>query len=43
MEQIELKDFITSILVDVAAGIKNANAELIDPAKGQHEVFQSAA
>lgn len=39
MEEIELKDFIKSALVDIAAGIRGANAELENPDKHQFEVF----
>ncbi|MHB8829364.1 MAG: hypothetical protein ACYC6Q_07540 [Syntrophales bacterium] len=39
MEQIELKDFIKSALVDIAVGIQSANAELKNLEKNQFEVF----
>ncbi len=39
MEQVELKDFIKSALVDIAAGIQGANEELKNPEKQQFEVF----
>jgi hypothetical protein len=39
LEQIELKDFIKSILVDIAEGIKSSNEALKNPDKGQFEVF----
>ena len=39
MNQIELKDFIMSALVDIAIGIQGANAELKNPEKNQFEPF----
>ncbi len=39
MEQVELKNFIKSALIDIATGIKDANAELKNPEKEEYEVF----
>jgi hypothetical protein len=39
MEQVALKDFIKSALVDIAAGIRNANEEMTIPDKHQFGPF----
>ena len=39
MENIQLSDFIKNVLIQVANGVRKANAELKDPAKNQFEVF----
>ena len=39
MAQVELKDFIQNVLVEVAQGIRGANETLKDPDKGQFHVF----
>ena len=39
MEQIQLSDFISNALVQIAKGVREANAELKNPEKNQFEVF----
>jgi len=39
MEQIQLKEFIASTLIDIAEGVRNANEKLKDPSKQQWEPF----
>ena len=39
MEQLALKDFIKSVLIEIAAGINGANDELKNPDNNQFEVF----
>lgn len=39
MEQVELKDFIKSALVDIAAGIQGANEEHKNPETDRFETF----
>jgi len=39
MEQVELKEFIKSTLIEVAEGIRGANEQLKNPEKHQYEVF----
>jgi hypothetical protein len=39
MEQIQLKEFITSTLIDIAEGIRGANEKLNDPQKGHFGPF----
>lgn len=39
MEQVALKDFIKSALIDIAAGIKGANDELKNLKSNRFEVF----
>lgn len=39
MEQILLSDFISNALIQIAKGIRAANAELISAEKNQFEVF----
>ena len=38
MEHVELSEFIKNTLVEIAQGIKMANAELKNPSKNQFEV-----
>ena len=39
MEQIELSDFISNALIQIAKGVQKANTELKNPEKNQYEVF----
>lgn len=39
MAQIELKEFIESVLVQVAQGVREANNQLKSPDQNQYEVF----
>lgn len=39
MEQILLSDFISNALIQIAKGVREANAELKNPEKHQFEVF----
>lgn len=39
MEHVELKEFITNTLVEIAHGIRGANEQLKNPDKQQFEVF----
>lgn len=39
MEQILLSDFISNALIQIAKGVRAANAELKNPEKNQFEVF----
>lgn len=39
MEQILLSDFISNALIQIAKGVRGANAELKNPEKKQFEVF----
>jgi hypothetical protein len=39
MDTVPLKEFIKNVLIDVAQGIRDANAVLKNPDKNQYEVF----
>ena len=39
MAQIELSEFITNVLIQIASGVRGANEHLRNPDKNQFEVF----
>lgn len=39
MEQIQLSDFISNALIQIAKGVQKANAKLKNPEKNKYEVF----
>lgn len=39
MAEVELKNFVRDVLIEIAEGVRSANGRLKDPQKNQYEVF----